>query len=120
GETAESVFDLPANASLERVANAAGVSDAAARRVQEGPRRTETVADVIRSVESAKSPVGVPPSPSGLAPTGERRALPNVPWPYGGFCLESMDAHGGWIASAVDLARFASALHDPDHGPLLK
>ena len=43
-----------------------------------------------------------------------------VPWPYGGFCLESMDAHGGWIASAVDLARFAAALHDPQHCPLLK
>jgi N-acyl-D-amino-acid deacylase len=37
---------------------------------------------------------------------GER----NVPWPYGGFCLEAMDAHGGWLASAVDLARFASSL----------
>ncbi len=33
-----------------------------------------------------------------------------VPWQYGGWCLESMDAHGGWIASAVDLARFAAAL----------
>jgi N-acyl-D-amino-acid deacylase len=33
-----------------------------------------------------------------------------VPWPYGGFHLEAMDAHGGWIASAVDLARFAAAL----------
>ena len=33
-----------------------------------------------------------------------------VPWPYGGFCLEAMDAHGGWLASAVDLARFAAAL----------
>ena len=43
-----------------------------------------------------------------------------VPWPYGGFCLESMDAHGGWIASAVDLARFAAGLHDPQHSPLLK
>jgi N-acyl-D-amino-acid deacylase len=43
-----------------------------------------------------------------------------VPWPYGGFCLESMDAHGGWIASAVDLARFAATLHDPQHCPLLK
>jgi len=31
-----------------------------------------------------------------------------------------MDAHGGWIASAVDLARFAAALHDPQHSPLLK
>jgi CubicO group peptidase (beta-lactamase class C family) len=34
----------------------------------------------------------------------------DVPWPYGGFCLEAMDAHGGWIASAVDLVRFASSL----------
>jgi CubicO group peptidase (beta-lactamase class C family) len=44
----------------------------------------------------------------------------NVPWPYGGFCLESMDAHGGWLGSAVDLARFASALDDPQKSPLLK
>jgi N-acyl-D-amino-acid deacylase len=29
-----------------------------------------------------------------------------VPWPYGGFYLEAMDAHGGWVASAVDLLRF--------------
>ena len=43
-----------------------------------------------------------------------------VPWPYGGFCLESMDAHGGWIASAVDLARLAAAFHDPARCPLLK
>ena len=33
-----------------------------------------------------------------------------VPWPYGGFFLEAMDAHGGWVASAVDVARFAAAL----------
>jgi N-acyl-D-amino-acid deacylase len=33
-----------------------------------------------------------------------------APWPYGGFCLEAMDAHGGWLASAIDLARFAAAL----------
>jgi len=31
----------------------------------------------------------------------------NVPACYGGFNLEAMDSHGGWIASAVDLARFA-------------
>lgn len=43
-----------------------------------------------------------------------------VPWPYGGFYLETMDAHGGWVASAVDLARFAAALDDPQHSPLLK
>jgi len=33
-----------------------------------------------------------------------------VPWPYGGFCLESMDAHGGWLASAPDLVRFATSI----------
>lgn len=29
-----------------------------------------------------------------------------VPWPYGGFNLEFMDAHGGWVASAADLMKF--------------
>ncbi|MFK7925189.1 MAG: serine hydrolase [Bacteroidia bacterium] len=29
----------------------------------------------------------------------------NVPWEYGGWNLEAMDAHGGWIASARDLVR---------------
>jgi N-acyl-D-amino-acid deacylase len=42
----------------------------------------------------------------------EKRA--KVPWPYGAFHLEAMDAHGGWIASAVDLARFAAALDVPN------
>jgi N-acyl-D-amino-acid deacylase len=49
-------------------------------------------------------------------PDGPRK----VPWPYGGFNLEAMDAHGGWIASAADLARFAAALDDPTRSPLLK
>jgi CubicO group peptidase (beta-lactamase class C family) len=35
-----------------------------------------------------------------------------VEWPYGGFALEPMAAHGGWIASVQDLARFAAALDD--------
>ena len=43
-----------------------------------------------------------------------------VPSPYGGFHLEAMDAHGAWIASAVDLAKFAAALHDSAASPLLK
>jgi len=33
-----------------------------------------------------------------------------VPWPYGGFYLEAMDSHGGWIASAIDLVKFANAI----------
>ena len=33
--------------------------------------------------------------------------------PYGAWCLEVMDSHGGWLASAIDLVRFASAFDDP-------
>ena len=42
-----------------------------------------------------------------------------VPLPYGGFALEAMDAHGGWLASIVDLARFAAALDESAPQPLL-
>ncbi|MAG92680.1 MAG: D-aminoacylase [Planctomycetaceae bacterium] len=43
-----------------------------------------------------------------------------VPAPYGSLHLEAMDSHGAWIASAVDLARFACAFDDPAACPLLK
>ena len=43
-----------------------------------------------------------------------------APLPYGVECIESMDANGGWIASAVDLVRFAVALDNPRTCPLLK
>jgi N-acyl-D-amino-acid deacylase len=33
-----------------------------------------------------------------------------VPAPYGDFYLEAMDSHGGWIASAADLVRFAVSI----------
>ena len=39
---------------------------------------------------------------------GGRVAGQPVPGPYGTWYLEAMDAHGGWIASAIDLVRFAS------------
>lgn len=32
---------------------------------------------------------------------------PLVPLPYGGYNLENMDAHGGWLSSGVDLVRYA-------------
>jgi CubicO group peptidase (beta-lactamase class C family) len=47
--------------------------------------------------------------------TGEQ-----APLPYGVECLETMDANGGWIASAVDLVRFAAALDDPRRCPILR
>ena len=36
-----------------------------------------------------------------------------VPLPYGAWYLEAMDAHGGWIASAPALVKFAAAFDDP-------
>ena len=42
-----------------------------------------------------------------------------VSWCYGGFNLEAMDAHGGWLSSAIDLVRFAAALDAPQGRPLL-
>lgn len=35
-----------------------------------------------------------------------------VPWPYGTWCLETLDAHGGWISSAEDMVRFGMSLDD--------
>ncbi|MEP7265684.1 MAG: serine hydrolase [Bacteroidota bacterium] len=36
--------------------------------------------------------------------------ISTVPWQYGGFNLEAMDAHGGWIASCEDLCKFLVAI----------
>jgi N-acyl-D-amino-acid deacylase len=41
----------------------------------------------------------------------------SVPWPYGGFYLEAMDANGAWIASPVDLLRFMTAVDGLDTRP---
>ncbi|QDU54568.1 serine hydrolase domain-containing protein [Aeoliella mucimassa] len=35
-----------------------------------------------------------------------------VPVQYGAWCLENMDAHGGWIATAADLVAFADGYND--------
>ena len=40
-----------------------------------------------------------------------------IPFPYGGFNLDAMDSHGGWLASAVDLAHFAARVDDPTFLP---
>ena len=41
-----------------------------------------------------------------------------VPFAYGEFYMEAMDAHGGWLATASDLVRFATAV-DGQRGPAL-
>ncbi|MCB0848176.1 MAG: serine hydrolase [Bacteroidetes bacterium] len=33
-----------------------------------------------------------------------------VPWPYGGFNIEFMDSHGGWVSSCSDLLRFVCGI----------
>jgi N-acyl-D-amino-acid deacylase len=41
-------------------------------------------------------------------PNGAVSVFPDhatAPWAYGGFYLESLDSHGGWIASTLDLTR---------------
>lgn len=53
---------------------------------------------------------------TGPAVMGHHIGAP-VPLPYGAWCLESMDAHGGWIASAPELVRFAAAFDLPDACP---
>ena len=42
-----------------------------------------------------------------------------VPVQYGGWCLENMDAHGGWIATAADVVAFADGYNAPQRYPFL-
>jgi CubicO group peptidase (beta-lactamase class C family) len=53
------------------------------------------------------------------APTVLNGSGATVPYPYGGFNQENMAAHGAWLASAVDLARFATAFDRPGESPML-
>jgi N-acyl-D-amino-acid deacylase len=48
-----------------------------------------------------------PPGGTGPAVVGPGVGQ-QVPLPYGAWYLEGMDAHGGWLASASDMVRFAS------------
>jgi CubicO group peptidase (beta-lactamase class C family) len=43
----------------------------------------------------------------------------NAMLPYGSFNLANMDAHGGWLASAVDLACFSTAFDSTGRYPIL-
>jgi len=58
------------------------------------------------------------------APLADESVFPEisgpVPWPYGGFYLEASDSAGGWIASAIDLLRFVTALDGHRSPPILR
>lgn len=41
-----------------------------------------------------------------------------VPQPDGAWCLETMDAHGGWIATAEDLVKFSMAFTGHRRNPI--
>jgi N-acyl-D-amino-acid deacylase len=53
-----------------------------------------------------------------LAVVGDQPGV-KVPRPYGAWYLEAMDSHGGWIASAIDLVRFGSAVAHWEQSRLL-
>ena len=42
-----------------------------------------------------------------------------VPWPDGGFHLRTLDAHGGWVASAIDLVAFATSVDGSRAPPVI-
>ena len=56
----------------------------------------------------------------GLYPNVRHAGAPvNVMGPYGSFNIENMDSHGGYLATAVDLARFATAFDSTGLYPVL-
>ena len=59
-----------------------------------------------------------PDKGTGYSVVGGQRGV-RVPRPYGSWYLEAMDAHGGWLASAVDLVRFASRVQRAPQDGLL-
>ncbi|PYI83932.1 MAG: hypothetical protein DME26_14160 [Verrucomicrobia bacterium] len=86
-ETAESVFDdSPSSGSPSDAQRGGDTSHAPPAPPKKGSNRARASAQV--------------PSREGQevgSATEDMRSGKQVPWPYGGFCLESMDAHGGWI-----------------------
>jgi N-acyl-D-amino-acid deacylase len=72
-----------------------------------------TTMQVGQTLESQQAPGEVrydlPRERFAFGVTGDQLGR-RVPRPYGAWSLEAMDSHGGWIASAIDLVRFGSAV----------
>jgi CubicO group peptidase (beta-lactamase class C family) len=43
----------------------------------------------------------------------------SVPWPDGGWNLENMASHGGWVSTVIDMARFEASFDLPQNNPVL-
>lgn len=65
------------------------------------------------SLASARDEVRYTTAPgTALASSVFDSAPGAVPWPYGGFALEPMAAHGGLVSSVIDLAAYGRALDE--------
>jgi CubicO group peptidase (beta-lactamase class C family) len=72
-----------------------------------------------RTLPADRRPTEVKYHSQYSAPTVFNSSGSIVPYPYGGWNLENMEAHGCWLASAIDLVRFAASFDDPASSPLL-
>ena len=72
-----------------------------------------------QTLKSAKDEVHYFDDKKGTAVLGPDKGKP-VARPYGAWYLEAMDAHGGWISTAPELVRFASAFDHPEKCKILK
>ena len=43
----------------------------------------------------------------------------SVFWPDGGWNLENMDSHGGWVSTVIDMAQFEASFDNPKNNPIL-
>ena len=70
-----------------------------------------------KSLLSSRAPREVHYYPAGDKRPSSKNVFggPDVQWCYGGFELEAMDSHGGWIATPSDLVEFAASLGAPTH-----
>lgn len=98
GRVIERVSGMP----YEAYVRAHVLEPAGATRTRQGRTRLgEALADEVKYY----LPGGNTPTAPSVFP-GEG----TVPTAYGGFYLEAMDAHGGWVSSTVDLLRFLTAV----------
>ena len=72
--------------------------------------------------QAVLSPIGITDMQIGSA-NSQCRAPGEVKYDsksaYDSFNLKNMDSHGGWLASAPELVRFAAAFDDPNTCPIL-